>query len=384
MQNSWWTKAEQMDTDQKRFIALDSDGKHLLVGPPGCGKTNLLVMRARYIYGSGLKNILFLTFTRSLQDFIRTGVSEKKYLKAEQIQTFKHWALSHCGTYAQDQMSEYDRDASFEDQRTQILDILKVANKRVEGRNLYDAILIDEVQDLMIDEVKILMQLSDRITVAGDTKQMIYETGQTVQEIKQLGFIETALKFHYRIGHAISTVADKALQPQNVNQRLYVNSQYREDEMKSRADLHECTDRQSQFDLMYDVIKLQLRSYPNEGIGIIVPKKLLVAELQARFLKTDLAEHVAYHTEDGEGNTFVSGKSIHILPIKSAKGVEFRVVHLYGLEELKYPQHRRELIFVAVTRAKTALDGYYSGKILASVESAFSKPIAPPALEDLF
>lgn len=33
MQNSWWTKLEQMDADQKRFVGFDADGKHLLVGP---------------------------------------------------------------------------------------------------------------------------------------------------------------------------------------------------------------------------------------------------------------------------------------------------------------------------------------------------------------
>lgn len=383
MQNSWWTKPEQMDPDQKRFVSLDAAGRHLLVGPPGCGKTNLLVMRARFIYGSGLKNVLVLTFTRSLQDFIRTGVAERKYLHADQIQTFKRWALTHCGTYAPDLMKGYDREADFDVQRQQVLAILKVANERVGGKNLYDAILVDEVQDLQVDEVKALMQLSERTTVAGDTRQMIYETGQTVSALEPLGFVKTELKYHYRIGSAIADVGDKALQPVDDAQRLRANCQYKEDEMQSRAELQEYADRHSQFDAMYKSIELQLRSYPGEGIGIFVPLRAMVVELREKFDGTSLAEAVAYHTEDGEAHSFQSGKLIHVLPLKSAKGTEFRAVHLYGLEELKFPQNRRELIFMGVTRAKTALAGYHTGKILASLSTAFAKPSTPPPLADL-
>lgn len=383
MQNSWWTKLEQMDADQKRFVGFDADGKHLLVGPPGCGKTNLLVMRARYIYGNGLKNVLVLTFTRALQDFIRTGVAERKYLGTDQIQTFKSWALTHCGIYAPDLMKSYDRNASFDVQRNQLLEILKTANERIGGKNLYDAVLVDEVQDLLLDEIKLLMQLSERITVAGDTKQMIYETGQTVDALEPLGFIKTELKYHYRIGLSVADVADRALQPAEDAQKLRANSQYNEEELKSRSDLYECASRELQFETMYKTLELQLRSYPGEGLGVLVPRRFMVTELQEKFERTPLAKSIAYHTEDGAEHSFQSGKLIHVLPFKSAKGTEFRAVHLYGLEELKYPQVRRELIFMAVTRAKTALDGYHTGKILASVATAFAKQTPPPSLADL-
>ncbi len=383
MQNTWWTKLEQMDPEQKRFVGFDADGRHLLIGPPGCGKTNLLVMRARFIYGNGLKNILVLTFTRALQDFIRTGVAERRYLNTDQIQTFKSWALTHCRTYAPDLMSNYDRSAKFEVQRQQILNILKVANERVGGKNLYDAILVDEVQDLLLDEVEALMQLSDRITVAGDSKQMIYETGHTVDALEPLGFAKTELKYHYRIGFAVAEVADKALQPDDDAQKLRTNCQYNEDELKSRADLHEYPDRNTQFDAMYKTLELQLRSYPSEGLGVLVPRRFMVDELREKFQRTPLAKSVAYHTEEGSEHSFLSGKLIHVLPFKSAKGTEFRAVHLYGLEELKFPQVRHELLFMAITRAKTALDGYHTDKILGSVATAFAKQTPPPSLADL-
>lgn len=383
MQGNWWTKPEQMDEDQKRFVRLDADGKHLLVGPPGSGKTNLVVLRARFIYGSGLKNVLVLTFTRSLQDFIRTGVSEKKYLEPEQIQTFKYWALTHIASYAPELLASYNRSGSFDEQRQQIIEMLKVANQRLGGRNVYDAVLVDEVQDLDIEEVKALMQISDRITVSGDTKQSIYESGQTIPMLEALGFAKTELRFHYRIGSAIADVADKALQPEKTSDLLRANCNYREDELQSRAELLEFVDRQAQFDAMLKTIERQLRSYPGEGIGIIVPRTFLVDELRAMFDKTSLANSIAYHGDDSVDHSFQSGKFVHVIVLKSAKGTEFRAVHLFGLEELKYPQNRRELLFTAVTRAKTALTGYHTGRILGSVSTAFAKMQTPPSLADL-
>ncbi|WP_211465422.1 AAA family ATPase, partial [Collimonas silvisoli] len=329
MQGSWWTKLEQMDEDQKRFVHLDADGRHLLIGPPGSGKTNLVVMRARFIYGSGLKNVLVLTFTRSLRDFIHMGVVEKKYLEPEQIQTFKRWAFSHIASYAPELLSSYDKNATFEIQRQQILKMLSVANQRVGGKNLYDAVLIDEVQDLLIDEVQALMQLSDRVTVAGDTKQMIYESGQTISSLESLGFHKTELRYHYRIGTAIADVADKALQPKKDADRLRANCNYKEDEQQSRAELLEFSDRQAQFDAMYKTVERQLRSYLGEGIGIIVPRTFMVNELRAMFDKTPLGSTIAYHTDEAKEHSFQSGKLIHVIVLKSSKGTEFRAVHLF-------------------------------------------------------
>lgn len=383
MHGSWWVRSEQMDEDQRHFVSLDADGKHLLVGPPGCGKTNLLVMRARYIYGTGLKNVLVLSFTRSLQDFIRTGVVEKKYLEAQQIQTIKHWSLSHIASYAPDQLKTYNKSGAFEEQRQQIVEMLAVANQRVGGRNLYDAILVDEVQDLRIEEIEALMQLSDRITVTGDTKQMIYESYPIIPLLEDRGFLKTELRYHYRIGTSIAEVADKALQPHDDADRLRANCNYREDELQSRAELLEYGDRREQFEAMYTTIERQLRSYPGEGIGIIVPRIFMIDELRQMFKNTPNAELVAYHEHQAAEHSFQSSKLIHVIVLKSAKGTEFRAVHLYGLEELKFPQHRRELLFTAITRAKTALTGYYTGNILPSVSTSFAKPQAPPPIDDL-
>jgi len=57
MEASWWKSIADLDDDQKRAIALDEDEDHLIVGPPGCGKTNLLLLRASYLHAKGVTNI---------------------------------------------------------------------------------------------------------------------------------------------------------------------------------------------------------------------------------------------------------------------------------------------------------------------------------------
>lgn len=149
-------------------------------------------------------------------------------------------------------------------------------------------------------------------------------------------------------------------QPERDSDKLKTNCNYKEAELQSRAELLKFENRQMQFDGMYKAIERQLRSYPDEDIGILVPRTAMVSELRNMFDQTSMAGSVTYHNDDSEEHSFQSGKLIHVIVFKSAKGTEFRAVHLYGLEELQFPQNRRELLFTVITRAKTALTGYYT------------------------
>ena len=68
MKSSWWRSKSELDADQAAFIKLPPYGRYSLIGPPGSGKTNLLLLRAQYIAGVGEKNVLVLTFTKALAE----------------------------------------------------------------------------------------------------------------------------------------------------------------------------------------------------------------------------------------------------------------------------------------------------------------------------
>lgn len=165
MNTSWWRTLDELDDDQKAFILLPPNGKHLLVGPPGSGKTNLLLLRAQYMAGRGDKNVLILTYTNTLTDFIQSGIGTKGLLSANQIRTYHSWAgehvLQHLGIRAVPKGVEYDDTV-----RAQVLEKVIEANTHVPTKNLYSAIFVDEAQDLTAGELEALLSLSDKFVSA--------------------------------------------------------------------------------------------------------------------------------------------------------------------------------------------------------------------------
>src|SRR3712207_1085922 len=91
MEASWWTRPDQLDDEQKNVIALPIDGSHLIIGPPGSGKTNLLLLRAAYLQAKGRKNYQVLTFGRVLKEFLANG-TDATNVDVERIRTYRTWA----------------------------------------------------------------------------------------------------------------------------------------------------------------------------------------------------------------------------------------------------------------------------------------------------
>lgn len=76
MNETWWVKPEQLDAEQKEVISLPLGQSYLIVGPPGSGKTNLLLLRASYLIRAGCPNVQIVVFTRSLERFIVDGAAK--------------------------------------------------------------------------------------------------------------------------------------------------------------------------------------------------------------------------------------------------------------------------------------------------------------------
>ena len=70
----WWVQKNQLDPTQIGLIEnLPLRETFLVLGPPGSGKTNILIRRAQFVRSQGMPNVLVLTFTRPLTEFIKTG-----------------------------------------------------------------------------------------------------------------------------------------------------------------------------------------------------------------------------------------------------------------------------------------------------------------------
>jgi superfamily I DNA/RNA helicase len=381
MKSSWWRKRNELSQEQIEFLTLPPQGCYSLIGPPGSGKTNLLLLRAELIAGNFDRNILIITYTNTLCDFIRSGIGKSGKITPDQVTTFHAWA----GSYIIDQLG-FDAKSmgnTFDDStRLDILDKLKKANLNRPSDKIYTAIFVDEAQDFSAAELEQLLCLSDKICICGDDKQGIFhKDGLSIAEKFQLEKHE--LTNHFRIGKRIAQVADKLIPPSIGEAGLADRANYNEKlQGTSSAELHSLKSRDAQFDKLIELIRVQLIAFNDENIGVFAGKNETIAELKIKFEATDLSGLVAYYGQ--EGGSFSSDARVHVMTLHNSKGTEFRAVHIFAAEELIGPHLRRtKLAYTGVTRARTALNVFTTGLTTRALESAFAKP-AIMTVDDLF
>jgi superfamily I DNA/RNA helicase len=184
----WWTKKAQLDEEQLALIEkLDLEQSHLVVGPPGCGKTNVLLRRAQYARSQEISNVLVLTFTRPLTEFVKTGCRDdqgREIFPPGLIQTLETWIRSLYRAHHAPLPARPDPDDLTEWKRTLAKGALGFAEKGVMNR--YDAIFVDEGQDLLSEELDLVMQWGSTVFFVGDDRQQIYDGSAGASAIKEL------------------------------------------------------------------------------------------------------------------------------------------------------------------------------------------------------
>ena len=92
--------------------------------------------------------------------------------------------------------------SGFEEQRQYLLGRLQDLIARQQLTNLYDAILLDEAQDYLPEEIAVYRQLSKVFIAVADSRQKIYASPDCLSVLKQSVDETRELKFHYRSGIA--------------------------------------------------------------------------------------------------------------------------------------------------------------------------------------
>lgn len=380
MSTTWWLSSNQLDDDQKEIYTLEHSDSYLILGPPGSGKTNLILLRAKYLIAKKIHNIQVLVFTKSLKNFLMSGGNSYD-LQDASILTIQKFIKEKMIEYNVDYVNTND----FEQDRltnAEALEAYLLKNKIIGD---LDTILIDEAQDCLPIEIRIFKRLSYKMYAVADTKQKIYTGENPIEELKSICRVKE-LKFHYRNGLQICRLADGIAKHTEDYVELSSTSHYNESMMKSSVKLEVCTNELEQFVKIEMQLDIQLKAYPDDFIGIIAPKNNDLDKILHYFSNTKYANKIVMANSDNID--FDLKKPIIICNMHNAKGLEFRAVHICCFDSIqKFKPNNRNLTYTAVTRAKTTLTIYYIKHLYSYFKQAYAslnyEPYDPTD-EDIF
>lgn len=373
MSETWWRREDQLDETQKEIIALPGSGNHLVIGPPGSGKTNLLLLRANYIYQADKSDIRVIVFTRTLREFIVAGGVEYKF-PANCVRT--------CSKWQQELLYQYDEPAkapngTFEAQRHFYLDRVSRLIEKRHLQHIHDVIFLDEAQDYWPQEIDVFEKLAKELFVVADARQKIYSGPDPLERLTQLvGGNVHRLRYHYRCGTKICEIADALSSDANDYDMLVPTSNYDEARLPCTVDYAQCSSIDEQADLIAKALRVQHLAYPDELIGVVCPRRADVRSVWAKLVASGFADKAMLYVDDQRAE-FDINKPIYVSTLHAAKGLEFRALHIAGCEFLSRFRHQRNMAYTAVTRAKTSLNLYCCSGMPTYLEKALTQACRP-------
>lgn len=368
MNETWWVSEADLDDQQRHVISLDLDGNFLVVGPPGSGKTNLLLLRAKYLMLAKKPDLRIILFTRALREFVTSGAKEYG-IPSDRVITSQHFWANLLYEYGITSPKESDFNAQ---RHALVSRVTKLINEN-NLRDLSDTILLDEAHDFLPEEVELFSRLSRRVFAVADQRQKIYSGEAPFSVLDQITDEKITLFHHYRNGYKICEFADKLGRDRDSFLKITPTSNYDENSRPSRIMNHKCDSLDQEIDLVFEKLDNQLKAYPEELIGIISPSRETIDRVWDRIRSSkylNIASFQGSFQGDSQNLSFDSEVRICISTLYTAKGLEYRALHIVGCENFKRRPLPRSLAFTAVTRAKTSLDLYYSEDLLGFIEQA--------------
>jgi len=383
MNDTWWVKASQLDDRQKAVIDLPLTDSHLIVGPPGSGKTNLLLLRGSQLVHSAKPNVLILVFTRTLREFAATGGHNYAF-NIDKIKTLNRWQFDFLYEYG----ITPENDSNFlTERRKRLVQIQEIVAKH-RLSNLYDAIILDEAQDYLSGEIDIFLKLGQVVFAAADSRQHIYKLDGNDSTDLENHFINIyPLDHHYRNGQKICLVADELAKGWGKFEPMMPTCKYIEEDYPSSVQIYDCLSLDTQVEEACANLERQMKAYPDDYLGVLCPTRLCLKNVWPLIQESNIGRYSILQSAEEGYERFDIERPICVCTVHAAKGLEFRAVHLLETENMKKSPLNRNIAYTAVTRAKTSLSIYHTKPIPGYFDSALSiirEPVETARLDELF
>ncbi len=371
MNSEWWVDLAKLDTDQEGILRLSLGEDHVILGPPGSGKTNLLLLRANYV-SKVTPNILVVVFGRTLREFLVRGADQYSF-GTDKLKTSARCFYDVLREYGHDVP---EGDLSFEESRLELVERVRVLRAELDAPP-FDAVFLDEAQDFLPEEVSVFKSLASRFFAVADSRQQLYRGGASLKHLEENCNVHR-LRFHYRNGYNICRLADSIGKGMPAYDPTLPTCKYPEEKIPSSFRFHEL-DFDAQVAKIVEQIQIEMKAYPNEMIAIICPKNADLDRMHNAVSQTSIGRFTVKQSSADGYEGFDADTPICLTTMHGCKGLEFRTVHGAMMDSLRRFPLQRNMIFTLATRAKTSLT-LYGDPIPPFVKSAI---LAVNPIEDV-
>ena len=337
-----------------------------ITGPAGSGKSLILMARAKKMATLFPEySISFITFNQSL----------KRYFQDELVQ-FSNILVETFGEFTARRKDRFHFYYGKGREKVSVsFNQTEIDYKKAKANGIsqdVDAIFIDEVQDFFPAWLRycIESQSPNRggLTMAGDESQAIYRENDILSVVESYDLVQYKLPVAYRSTREILTVVEHLSGVKHALDKspsgplpdlIFVDKTTKKDAMNEAV--------------IRDLIDLlKFKGVRERDIAILVTNNYIRYKLRQPLeerLKSEFKYDVQVSSiEKGAADQLnLEEDSIKLTTIHNAKGLEFSVVFLLGLDELSEDEENAPLIrkgerilLVGPTRAKDRLFIYYS------------------------
>lgn len=384
--------------DEQKKVVESNERFLFLLASAGSGKTRVIIEKIRHLIDKNAdpSRILAITFTRKAAMEMRTrlnddrvhihtfhqycylGLLEQKTeafsMADETLLPFSKSDLLACSKY-KNSLYQTRKPRMYEAYQTYLKmnhlfdfdDLLIEFNQSVVLKKvapLFDHIFIDEFQDtnnLQYALLKNLIGKKTSVLAVGDPDQSIYafrgaNSKIIYRFIKDYHATLMTLSVNYRSNHSIITHANRLIKRNNRKYRksMIAYNQTENKPIHIRFD----NDIEEAFFIMTIIKSLIRGGIRHHEIAVIYRNRYRAFELRKVMMENEIS--ISYEQDEE-----MKKDQIQFLTIHKAKGLEFDVVIILGLEEGTFPSmiqnsqvvldEERRLMFVAMTRARSIL-----------------------------
>ena len=313
----------ELTPDQQR--AVNETNPLALSGGPGTGKSVVSLWRHIRNHSTGLRNSLLLTYTKTLEHYLRASANSQDENAGNNIDRI-FWWLSHNATD-------------------------------------YEEIIIDEAQDISRLRFERFFNYSTNISYGADQRQSVYLSQDELNEL--LNWFNADQRFQNNVPVTLSrnfrnsreillftrTVFPNFMIPQNTISGATATG------LKPIMKLDVGWDIDGQVDEIIDIIS-DFQS-DTHNIAVLVPTQNMV-ESYYNAIRGKLTANIALTKFRAEDDNFDGLSGIHITPFKSSKGTEFDTVILPEFDRYRWFMENGHTVkendyYVAFTRTKSNL-----------------------------